>query len=405
MLFFLVYAKASSVLGKRALFLCTLVPFIAFYGLFGFVLYPLRESLHLSSLPDLPEGLTYVAKLMQHWTFTLYYIVSELFGSVGVPLLFWQTANDVVGVEEAKRWYPLFSTFGNLGPIAAGQVSAAVNRRLEYTEALKVLTTLVVAAGGGMILSYGAVSALHAKARARARARALAEAAQGGLPIKPADAAAASTDTSPTVAPPVSKKPKPKMSLGQSLAFLARSEYLGLVGTLVISYGLAIEFTEIMWKAVLKRYLPDKEHYGAFMGQYSTAVGATTLLMTLVGGRIPKLLGCAGPQPPTPLLLATLWPTVPLPVRPQVEGWRPGYPTGHRRALAHVLRQPRLRWRGPEPRSPPLRRHGGHGAERALQGRQIRALRPHQGDGLHTARRRLQAQGQGRHRRTRRAHR
>mmetsp|Transcript_15100 Transcript_15100/g.39229 ORF Transcript_15100/g.39229 Transcript_15100/m.39229 type:complete len:226 (-) Transcript_15100:114-791(-) len=46
----------------------------------------------------------------------------------------------------------------------------------------------------------------------------------------------------------------------------------------------------------------------------------------------------------------------------------------------------------------------GHDAERSVQGCQIRALRPNQGDGVHSARRGLQAQGQGRHRRARRAH-
>lgn len=41
--------------------------------------------------------------LYQHWTFALYYIVSEIYSSVSIGLLFWQFANDVITVDEAKR--------------------------------------------------------------------------------------------------------------------------------------------------------------------------------------------------------------------------------------------------------------------------------------------------------------
>lgn len=250
------------------------------------MLYPLRDQIHLDSIPNVPQGLTYAVKLFQYWSFTLYYIVSELFGSVGVPLLFWQTANDIVGVEQAKRWYPLFALFGNAGPIVAGQTSAFVNRKYEYGTALRMLTILVIAAGAGVIGTFGNVQRLHAldvREKERAAEQQAVEAA-GSAPAPPADAAAA---------PPVVKKKKPKLTMMQSLAVLARSQYLGLVCALVLSYGLAIEFTEIMWKAVIKMYFPDKSDYMKFMGQYSTAIGVTTFLMTLIGGRIPKILGCA----------------------------------------------------------------------------------------------------------------
>lgn len=42
--------------------------------------------------------------LYQHWTFALYYIVSEIYSSVSIGLLFWQFANDVITVDEAKRY-------------------------------------------------------------------------------------------------------------------------------------------------------------------------------------------------------------------------------------------------------------------------------------------------------------
>lgn len=262
------------------------------------MLYPLRNAIHLPEFVNVPQGLTYLFKLGQFWSFTLYYIVSELFGSVGVPLLFWQTANDLVGVEQAKRWYPLFSTFGNLAPIVAGQTSALVNSRFEYEAGMKILTALMLLAGGGVLLAFFSVQAMADADRATAAARAQAQsaAAAAAAPVAAASSSAASAR----------KKKKPKLSMGQSLALLARSEYLGLICVLVLSYGLSIEFTEIMWKAVVKKAMPDKSAYMRFMGQYSTAVGATTLLMTLLGSQIPKRFGWKAGALATPVAIGGL---------------------------------------------------------------------------------------------------
>lgn len=44
------------------------------------------------------------------------------------------------------------------------------------------------------------------------------------------------------------EKAKQKMGLLESFRFLSQSKYLGYVGLIVVSYGLAMEFTEIVWK-------------------------------------------------------------------------------------------------------------------------------------------------------------
>lgn len=45
-------------------------------------------------------GLAFPVNLLRHWTFSLYYIVSDLWGSAGIPLLFWSCANDLVSLEQ-----------------------------------------------------------------------------------------------------------------------------------------------------------------------------------------------------------------------------------------------------------------------------------------------------------------
>ena len=84
----------------QTLFYATLAPFIAFYALFGFVLYPLRSVLHPMSLVVPTNGLQYPINLLRHWTYALYYIISDVWGSAGIPLLFWSCANDVVPLQQ-----------------------------------------------------------------------------------------------------------------------------------------------------------------------------------------------------------------------------------------------------------------------------------------------------------------
>ena len=47
------------------------------------------------------------------------------------------------------------------------------------------------------------------------------------------------------------EKVKEKMGLLDSFRVLSKSKYLGYIGLIVVSYGLAMEFTEIVWKVCM----------------------------------------------------------------------------------------------------------------------------------------------------------
>lgn len=61
----------------------------------------------------------------------MFYIISELYSSVSIGILFWGYANEVVGVEQARRFYPLFGQMSSLGPIAAGQYVVQYSSKAE----------------------------------------------------------------------------------------------------------------------------------------------------------------------------------------------------------------------------------------------------------------------------------
>ncbi|PPD92542.1 hypothetical protein GOBAR_DD10500 [Gossypium barbadense] len=98
--FMLLYTKLANVLSKKALFYTVIVPFIIFFGAFGFLLYPLSNYIHPEALADKllavlgPRFLGPLA-ILRIWSFCLFYVMAELWGSVVISVLFWGFANQV----------------------------------------------------------------------------------------------------------------------------------------------------------------------------------------------------------------------------------------------------------------------------------------------------------------------
>jgi len=116
-------------------------------------------------------------------------------------------------------------------------------------------------------------------------------------------ARAVKTDVNAT---PLQKKKKAKMSMIQSFKFLASSQYLRLIGTLVLGYGLTINFTEIMWKSLVKKQYPDPLEYQRFMGNFSSAVGLGTCIVIFFGVHVIRVLGWKVGAMATPAIMAAL---------------------------------------------------------------------------------------------------
>ena len=108
--FMLLYTKLANVLSKQALFYTVIVPFIAFFGAFGFVLYPLSNYIHPQAFADKllsilgPRFLGPLA-IMRIWSFCLFYVMAELWGSVVISVLFWGFANQVIFIHGLDFWF------------------------------------------------------------------------------------------------------------------------------------------------------------------------------------------------------------------------------------------------------------------------------------------------------------
>lgn len=102
------------------------------------------------------------------------------------------------------------------------------------------------------------------------------------------------------------KKKKEKMSMLDSAKFLASSQYLRLIACLVLGYGLSINFTEVMWKSLVKKQYPNKLDYQRFMGNFSSMVGLCTCIVIFVGSQVIRILGWKIGAISTPGIMALL---------------------------------------------------------------------------------------------------
>lgn len=268
-IFMFVYAKLSNILSKENLFYVTLIPFLIFFGLFAVYLYPARESLQPITSADflqtlLPAGWAGFVAAYRHWTFSLFYILAELWGSVALSLLFWGFANQITRVSEAKRFYTLFGLGANLALVFSGPAIVYVSDIRKHLPvdvdawqiSLNYLMGMVVVAGIIVVAIYYWMNrAVLTDIRFY--------------------------DPSQVKGP---KKQKAKLSMAESFAFLFKSKYMLCLAVLVIAYGISINLVEVTWKSQLKTQYPNYNDYSTFMGYFSTITGIVTMLMMLFGG-------------------------------------------------------------------------------------------------------------------------
>jgi len=310
-LFIVTYSKLSNVLGREALFYVTLVPFFVFYVMFAYVLYPNRDAIHF-----LPKGVGGGAGdaaaaaaapgplcLIRYWSYSVYFIVSELWASAGVPLLFWQCVNDVTSLEQAKRFYPLLAVFGNVAPIVSGKVMSFLvsqqksNDDVGFQSTLQSLATITAAMGLGIIALYNMVYDLadkRVRTEERERINKILTEAKEGDTIE--------VELEFNGKPPTKSKP----TMRESLTELSKSWELKSMATMVICYNVCIELTEVLWKALLRRTYTNKSAYMDFMATFSQTVGWVTVFMQLIAPSIIRGLGWTGAALLVPLSMGGL---------------------------------------------------------------------------------------------------
>ncbi len=281
-LFVILYAKLTNVLKREYVFYTVVTPFLIFFGIFAFMLYPNLEAIHPSK--EILDGL-YAAyprlsgfiDIYAYWYYSLFYVLSEIWGSAMIALMFWQFANQIVRMKESKRFYGLFVVIGNVALILSGFVVNFCSEGIkEYypndtTEAiwgisLKWLMGSVVIMGIAAMMLY---RWMHTAVLPDPR-------------YYDGDEVAIHT----------SKKKKSKPGLIESCKIIFSSPELGYIALLIMAYGVSINLVEVQWKEQLKFYFAgDKGGYNGFMGLYSLWTGLFTIFFSLfIGANVLRIV-------------------------------------------------------------------------------------------------------------------
>tara|TARA_B100001248_G_scaffold258594_1_gene242997 strand:+ start:17813 stop:19330 length:1518 start_codon:yes stop_codon:yes gene_type:complete len=272
-IFMALYVQGSNIFNRQNLFYVTIIPFIIFFGLFGFFIYPNKELLHPSAeyIAHLktvwPHGLHRLLDIFQTWSYSTFYILAEIWGSAILSLLFWQFANQITKVPEAKRFYAFFGFMAQLALLLAGELGEHFSRVSSnlpagadpWQHSLYWLMGTVVVFGFGTVALY---KWMHMAVLTDKRFY----------------------DESESVGS--SKKKKPKLGFLESFQVIFTSPYLMMIAFLVIAYGTTINFVEGVWKSQLKLEYPSYNEYNTFMSKFTFYTGIATMIMLVVGGNI-----------------------------------------------------------------------------------------------------------------------
>lgn len=271
-LFMVLYSKLANLFSREKVFYLCISFFIGFFALFGFVIYPNVEYLHPSH--DLVKSLQANYPYVKHfiamwgsWSYCLFYILSELWGSVMLSLMFWQFANETTKPDEAKRFYPMYGFVSNIGLIVAGitvtgisKVAASLFPSSDVWQAsLQILMGLMVFSG---ILITALYYWLNRSCEKRKK------------------------EEVPTAQTSVKKK-KVKLSITESFKYIFSSPHLLCIAILVLSYGVTINYIDVLWKGQVRIMTNgDNLAFQDQMAHFSTLTGVITMFLMLVGGYV-----------------------------------------------------------------------------------------------------------------------
>ncbi len=286
-----VYIKLSHRFSGEKVFYIMLTGFLAFFGIFTFVLYPLQDYIHPHGFADwlqtvLPQGLNGLVSMIRYWSFSLFYAMCELWGVICLSVLFWGFANEITKVGEATRFYGLFSIGCNVSAVAAGQAAVFLSSRAfnpnwiiggtAWHQALILLTLAVLGSGVMVILIY---TWLHRSIVAKMSPE------EHGVNKQLA-------------------KLESKPSMRESFRHLMKSKYLISLAVVMIAYNMVINLVEVLWKDQVKLMHSSPTDYNIYMGHVTWITGVIATIMALfISGNVIRKFGWTTAALLTPVIL------------------------------------------------------------------------------------------------------
>lgn len=270
LLFTFIFTRLSNRFSREKVFYIMMSFFLVFFILFALFLYPYRDLLHPHALADrlqeiLPMGCSGFIAIFRNWTFTAFYIMSEMWSTMIMTVLFWGFTNDTTSVKDAKRYYALLGLGANIATIISGQVSHSISSHTfnpsfpfgtdAWGQALFILNIVIVISG---ILSMGLFRYLHTQ----------------GFGYGSSKNQAPSDST------------KIKMGIRQNFKYLIKSKYLMCIAVVVLMFNISLTLIEVVWKDQVKQLYPNPNDFTAYMGNVLTWTGVIATIGAFISVKI-----------------------------------------------------------------------------------------------------------------------
>lgn len=252
-LFVILYFKLGKHFSRIKVASILLVGFIAFFAIFNIFVFPYHDliSLDFHEYRESHPRLKYTVMLIENWDIALFFMFAELWGIMMLSLSFWQLANEVSTVNEAKKYYGFFGAIGQTGLIVGGWVavqmstlSSAVDASNPWAFRFNLLINSVIFSGFMLLLCYWWISKNiwnHIRLDER-------------------------------------KYSQVKMTLKESFKYVFSSRYLRLIATLIICYGILMSISETLWKSQVATLHGNASDYNVFFGKFQMYIGYGTFV-------------------------------------------------------------------------------------------------------------------------------
>lgn len=261
-LFTLLYTKLTNYFTRIQVFHLLNWIFVIFFVAFGVIIYPNASHLHL----DFKEWaiklpfLKYHIIMLSNWSYSLFYICSELWGSVMVLLMFWQLMNQIYKFDEARRIYPLLNLLGQIGAMISGLI-------------LAVITLPRFSSSWDICLKYICISTIFSGAMISLNLHILSSYVVGKEIINGAD-----------------RRVKEKLTMIDSFKYVFRSKHIMCIGFIMMCYGASMNMNEMVWKKYSSILYPDFLKYCHFNAKVQIIMSIITIIVSVLGSyTLPKI--------------------------------------------------------------------------------------------------------------------
>ena len=368
LLFVSMFTKLSEKWGREKLFYAAIGTFISFFIMFTIVLYPMRSVLHpvdfsVQLLKWLPNGLRGGIAVFTNWTYSLFYVFSELWGDVVLSLLFWGLANETTSLHDAAIIYPLLGIGANVAQASSGFMMKWVTGSgnfITWDAKLRFLMSVVLTCGGCATLIHAYICDRQRRRLLKVQKKkkdttamdeeeqkvydvylddadvdeaseeddSITEVAQIEiLPIedlqksKDEDSMDESefiqrelsqrlgmTENAPPTRAQMAKRNRSKKKRGllDALKFVANSPELSCLAVMAISQGISTILFQVAWKTQLRILHPNPTAYAQFMGNVQMYSGFVTGIFMISAPFLFRNIGWKGTLSITPKCVIVL---------------------------------------------------------------------------------------------------